>query len=560
MPTTLQQPPSLRCVAVLSFALLAACEGPPPRSKPWRHRQPADLGPMQSSLAIEAERDALADLSQRNSTLRIHMDSDPRHLNPLIEPSVWGTRIAMDTVFETLIRFVPPDDGDLAGAGRYEPGLARSWRVAGNGRTIWIDLEEDVLFHDGRRMSAVDVQFAIDAARNYRVDAPHLRRQLEDIDSVEITSQTSLRIRLNRVNGYVLRALAQVPILPAHVYGKHLRRGRGPVVGTGPYRLANREDDVIRLERNPAYWGQPVQVEAIEFVHERDAAEALNAAKRNLLDIVPSLIAAHYPAQADSPAIASRFVPLRLRPPVTRFIVVGQRQPPLEDVRLRAAIAHVIDRDRLVTSVYGGLARPAGGVIWPGGPGHGPAMAAPAHDLQTAGRLLEAAGWRDTDGDGIRERAGKRLQVVFLALAGGGAERDHIVDALRHAGFFVEVRRGSAGVLDYRLRRGEFDLALVEWRAAVDTEMTGMFATGGYDNLGRFSDPRVDAVLGQLRAAPSPEARRPLMDVLARQLAESWPVIPTTAPEPQGLLHRRVRGVRVWNGWIALRDVSLADD
>ena len=69
-----------------------------------------------------------ADLhADRPHTLRIDVDAEPGRLTPLVEPSVWARRITLGTIFEALLRYVPPETGQ--GPGRYEPRLARSWRV-----------------------------------------------------------------------------------------------------------------------------------------------------------------------------------------------------------------------------------------------------------------------------------------------------------------------------------------------------------------------------------------------------------------------------------------------
>jgi len=489
------------------------------------------------------------------------MDADPRHLNPLAAPTEWTLRVTMDTVFETLVRYEPPADGAGTGPGRYTPGLAASWRVTGGGKLIRIELRDGVTFHDGHKLSSVDVQFSIDAARSSRVDARHLRRQLADVTGVELAGPRALRIRLARRNGYVLRALAEIPILPEHVYRKRLKPRRGPVVGTGPYRLAVWDDDRIRLERYEQYGGESVSIDALEFVRGRDAARALTAAKRGEIDIVPALIPEHYPAQAEALAIQESFVPLRLRPPVLRYVAMGQSAPPLDDVRVRGAVARLIDREVLIDEAYGGLARVAGGPVWPGGPGDSVELPPPSHDPKAAAALLDASGWSIAAGSVARRRDGERLHVALLAQPGGdGGERARVVASLKAAGFFVEVRRGNAAVLMNRMKAAQFDLALVEWRSGVDTDLSPLLARGGKLNFGRFADDRVDAVLERLRAADLPATRGEIMPELARLIAELQPIAAISRPDPYGLVHRRVRGLTVWNGWIVLRRLSLAHE
>src|SRR5690606_15637015 len=113
------------------------------------------------------------------------------------------------------------------------------------------------------------------------------------------------------------------------------------------------------------------------------------------------------------------------------------------DARVRRAVSLLVDRGELVAA-RGGLARPVWGPIWPGGPGDGGAAAPPAKaDPAAAAKLLDAAGWRDDDGDGIRERAGIRLRILVLVTDGDDPARDRVLAALRAGGFGLDVRVGS---------------------------------------------------------------------------------------------------------------------
>lgn len=566
-PASLACPDVRGIVCLLAMAVLVTgCECAPARPKPWRYAPDIEaMVERQPSSEMVARETARIEVRQRRShTLRVHMDRKPRHLNPMVSPSVWTLRIAQDTIFETLIRYEPPEGGAGTGPGLYRSGLARSWRVSPNGREIRIELEPDVMFHDGRKMSSVDVQFSLDAARSPRVDAEHLRPHLADVAAVELIGPRALRIRLARPNGYVLRALAQVPILPAHVYENQLAAKRGPMVGTGPYRLESWDEDVIRLAAAGGYWGEAPRIPTIEFVYEPDAARALTAAKRGELDFVPALIRAHYPEQTSAPGIVSSFAPIRLRPPGFEYLLMDAGEPPLDDVRVRRALASLIDRKAVAKDAYGGLARPVAGPIWPGGPGDGAAPAPPGYDPAMAAQLLDEAGWRDRDKDGVRERDGKSLRLSLLVLETSSKRHDEVRDlvlrAFRRTGIVVEQRAGSEAVLRNRLTAGDFDLALMEWRGSVDQDLAPLLETAGDRNFGRFSGHALDEVFGLLRGAWEPSARAPLMGNLARAIAESWPMAPIIAPDPYGLMHRRVRGVVVWNGWISLRSLWLEEE
>lgn len=502
----------------------------------------------------------------RDHTLRIHLEAEPARLHPLLNPSIATRRIVMGTVFEPLISYQPMQDG--AGLGHYVPRLARSWRVMPSGLEIRIELEP-ATFHDGHSMTSLDVQFTLDAIRDPRHGIDHLRSMLAEVEAVELLTAKELRIRLRHPGGWVLRALAEIPILPMHIYGGSLAAG-GALIGTGPYKVSGQKNGVVRLSRNPRYWGQAAAISDVEFVYEADAAKALTRAKRGELDVVPSLIAAHWPEQANAPGLASAFAPVELAPPRWRYLVFNVTSPPLDDVRVRRALSLLIDRRGIAKSVYDGLWRPALWPVWPGGPAIAAATAIPpipGFDPAAAGKLLEAAGFQDRDGDGVRDFAGKPLRLTMLRLErerpvdaaepAPANDADRFLAAARRAGVAIEQKVGTEAVLQKRLEDGEFQLAMVEWRGMVDSDLRELVGTGGVRNYGRVSSPIIDRALADLAAVWGPQERAQLAPELIHAFEEVVPIAGIVAAAPQGLVHRRISGVTVWDGWFDLRPLSL---
>ncbi|HEX7838489.1 MAG TPA: ABC transporter substrate-binding protein, partial [Kofleriaceae bacterium] len=257
--------------ALVAAAVTLGCDSPA-RVKPWRHApdptREAERAPGSPALADPGEPDVHA---ARAHTLRIHVDAEPGRLTPLVAPSVWARRITLGTIFEPVLRYVPPD---AQGPGRYAPRLARSWRVAPSGLEIRIELAPDVAFHDGHPLTAADVQFTLDAVRDPRKAVDHLRPMLDDVEAVELVAAHELRLRLKRPSGWVLRALAEIPILPMHVYDGSLFGG-GALIGTGPWKFSSNKAGVVHLTRNEHYWAQRPAIADLEFVYEPDAAVAL---------------------------------------------------------------------------------------------------------------------------------------------------------------------------------------------------------------------------------------------------------------------------------------------
>jgi len=550
-------------VAVLSaFFGLLACDSPA-RVKPWRHapdptaeaaRAPGSPALVDVSAAAEVR-------AARGHTLRVHVDADPGRLNPLVAPSTWSRRITMGTVFEPLIRYLPPEPGQVAG--RYAPGLAQSWRVMPSQLEIRIHLETGVKFHDGQTMSSVDVQFTLDAIRDPRRGVDHLRTMLDDVFAVELITSHEVRLVLKRPSAFVLRALAEIPIMPMHIYDGSLLAG-GALVGTGPYKFVSNKAGIVHLTRSPRYWGKAVTITDVEYVHQPDAAIALKDAKRGDLDIIPSLISAHWPEQASAPGIAASFRALELSSPWLRYIAFNASKAPLDDARVRHALGLLIDRRSIAKRVFDGLARPALWPIWTSGLVNGPEAVVPDFDPAAAAKLLDAAGWTDTDKDGIRDRAGIQLRLTML----GGEKptpsdasappiklpRDYFIEAARRIGAVIEIKTGGESWIAKHLADGTYDLAELVYSGMVDMDVTPLL---GSKHPHRAPSPRIDRTLDAMGAAWDPAERAKLAVELAAALGESWTLAGIVADAPQGLVHKRVKGVRAWDGWLDVTALSF---
>ena len=555
---------NLSVILGLLGLIFGACQGASPRDRPWREpievpkraspgEDGSDLG---RSLAAEEHAGRLERRRERALTLRIHLDADPGSLNPMRSPSQWAKRIMLDNVFETLLRYRPLDGG--GGDGTFQSGLAQRWDISPGGREIRIMLHDNARWQDGKPVTALDVQFSLEAAMTKRGGAAYHRSALADVAAVEIVNRAQVRLRLDRANAFVLRELASVPIMPEHIYRRALEQRNGQWIGSGPYLLSQDGADLV-LSRDPAYWGTAPAIEKVIFVRHQDAAVALREAKEGHMDIIPELIREHYPEQLDIPGVAKNFSVFQLAPPELSYIVLHTKEAPFSDGNTRRAIARLVDRATLIDQA-GGLARGVPGLIWPGGPGNGAASPVPEFNPEEAATLLDLAGWRDDDGDGVRSRDGQRLMITVLATEGENDARDLVLAALRKSGFVIDLRVGNAAVLRNRLRDGEFDLAFVTWAGDVDRDLGPVLGSDGAENYGRYESPVVDELLAKIHGAWNPADRKPLLATLGQLLGRSMPLIALPAPDPRGLVHKRVTGFSLWGGWFAIRELGLTED
>jgi peptide/nickel transport system substrate-binding protein len=473
-------------------------------------------------------------------TLRVHLESEPPNLHPFAAGDASVRAVTDGLVYQTLI--------DCAG-GVYRPLLAESWDVSDDGMRIALRMRSGVRWHDHHAFGVLDVQATLEPllrkSKNKSTEATVLGAELEDLDSIELVSERTVRLVLKRPSDLVLRALCDVPILPDHLV-RDIRPEASPIakqpVGTGPFRFAGWERGKrIRLQRASEAWGPaPVGVDEIVFDLDADGVRALNRTRRGELDILPHVLDVHYPDQVEPSTLHGTTALYRLTPERTSFLVVNHRHEPLGDARVRRAMALLWDRERFAHELHKDLARPIGGPVF-GGP-----IAPPAYDRARAIKLLDEAGYRDTNADGVRDRDGRPIRLTMLEVAGSRTlpvEAHAFVLEMRKAGLLVDVVTTDAATVQARLQRGEFDLAPMMWEEQPDEDPSPLYGPDGLFNYTGYDSSALAPLWERLRVAPGAAGRRPVLEQIARILADDQPVIFLYRTDVPALVSSRVHGL-----------------
>jgi peptide/nickel transport system substrate-binding protein len=248
-----------------------------------------------------------------------------------------------------------------------KPGLAKSWTVSPDGKTVTFKLQEGVKFHDGKPLTSDDVKFSIlEVLRKTHPRAPVTFREVTDIETPDPLTAV---FKLANPAPYMLMALSgyESPIVPKHIFGqgdiKAHPNANNPI-GTGPFKFVQWEKgQFIRLDRNPDYWrkGLPyldrVVARFIADAGTRTAAMEKGEAHFAAFAAVPWADMARV---SKLPHIGVETKGYEMINPIM-MLEMNHKKAPLDNVKVRQAISYAIDRQFIIDNIWFGYGKPATG-------------------------------------------------------------------------------------------------------------------------------------------------------------------------------------------------------
>ena len=466
---------------------------------------------------------------RRGGTLVVAADTEPRNLNPAIAASN-GVFYVASKVIEPLAE-MSYDGTGLA------PRLATDWSASADGRSVTFKLRSGVSWHDGKPFSSADVAYS---ALEVWKKAQNLGRVLfKDLEAVDTPDGATAVFRFSKPTPFQLirNALPAVTaVVPKHLYeGTDVATNPAntKLVGTGPFRFVeHKPGEFYRLARNPTYW-------------DKDKPYLDGIVYR----VLPDAGAVAAAIEADQIQLAAfSAIPLSELPRLEKIkgvqivskgyegityqltVEINHRRKELADARVRRAIAHAIDKDFVVKTIFRGYATAALGPI----PRfdkqfHAAVPTQPAFDTARANALLDEAGFP-------RQGGGMRFRLRLLPAPWFEQTRqmgDYLRQALRVVGIDAElVNNDAAGHTKAIYTDHAFDLAIGSPVYRNDPSISttilyqgGLAAGVPFSNQYGYNDAAVNATILKASETLDAVARAQLYREFQRQVAESQPLI-----------------------------------
>ena len=508
----------------------------------------------------------------RDDVLLLAYSNDPNTLNALT---------ASDTVSGAFQRQVYESLGqtDYNDPDNILPALATGWEFDEETLTFTIHLRKGVKWHPmslpngtalpAKEFTSRDVKFSFDCVLNPHVEAAHLRSYFEDPDAEDESQRYKIKVTI--VDDYTVKVkwtkpyflakeftLGSVPMMPRHVYsvdetgepisydftskefadGFNTHWANKLMCGTGPMMFRNwNRNERLELVRFNDYWGKPFYFSQLIMQCIPNTNTMVQQVLKNDLDW------GAFPekdlwlqSESNANVKAGKVKLVDFDYPGYRYIGYNLNRPIFKDKRFRWALAHATPVQQMIDTVFKGLAMPVAGPFLPGSTACDDSIKPVPYDLEKARQLLDEAGWKDTDGDGVRDKEidGVRMSAFFdmMIFADSRAFKtiaEMYQEDCRKIGVKVQLSPTKWALMLDKLNAKEFDATMLGWGTGWQKSdpfqlwHSSLADVPSSSNFIGYVNPEVDELINELRVTMNEEKQKELYHKIHRLIYDDQP-------------------------------------
>ncbi len=433
-----------------------------------------------------------------------------------------------------------------------EGDLAESWEITEGGRVITFHLRQGVTWHDGAPFTSADVMFTYELMIDPQTPTAYAERY-QKVARAEAPDAYTFRVTYDEPLATALVSWA-LAIHPRHLLeGEKVTESplaRRPI-GTGPYTfVAWKTGEKVVLEANPDYFEGRPYIGRVIYRIIPDSSTMFLELQAGGLDQM-GLTPLQYARQTDTSVFKRKFNKYRYPAFAYTYLGFNQRRPMFQDKRVRQALAYAIDKQELIDGVLLGLGQTATGPYKPGTWPYNPDVKRYPYNPQRAKELLADAGWSDSNGDGILDKAGKPFAFHILTNQGNDQRvksGEIIQRRFKDIGIDVQLRVIEwASFLKEFVNPGNFDAIIMGWTIPPDPDAFNVWhssKTGaGQLNFINYKNDEVDELLERGRRTLDQQERKTYYRRFQEILAEEQPYVFLFVPDALPVVAARFRGI-----------------
>ena len=500
----------------------------------------------------------------RGGAFVIALSDNVKTIDPIGSPSVdAASERVRSLMFNSLVKKDEKFD--------YVPELASNIQRSDDGLTFTFTLRDGVTFHDGRPFTSADAKYTLETvlASTFAKAASFFEgsgaNKTSYVKSVEAPDAKTLIIRLNKQWTGLLPNLVPIAIIPKDSYESQ----KTHPLGTGPFKFKSYDSSqqVVDMEANPNYYeGAPhIQNLRARVISDSNAMQAELRSGR--VDIAP------LPTSLSPDAIKS----LGGDPNLTvhqsngsnlSLLTLNTAEAPLDNVKVRQAIAYAVDRESMIRDLLQGQGKIAHSILPEESWAYTKAQIY-QFDPAMAKKLLDEAGFRDPDGDGPQMRFSK--PIVFRISGSSASARQFagvIQNYLKDVGIPVSIETSELNVLFEFLRRGQFQMTYGQWVGGNQDPIfyRDLFAsseipteTRAARNRSRYKNPELDQILSEAADTYDHVKAQPLYAKAQEIVSREVPVVPLWYQANMVIAKKNVGNVHVnaSGDWGFVKDLTV---
>jgi peptide/nickel transport system substrate-binding protein len=539
--------------------------------------------------------------------LVIHSLSDPEQLNPLTSNDSASSEV-LGFIFEGLLTREPRTL-------ELKPLIAEARpEISQDKLTYTFKIRKDVRFQDGRPVTGEDVLFSVKAIKCPFVNAPFLRVYFNSLIDAELIDPHTVRFVTKEPYFLNESVLGGILLMPRHYYDpenllqrltvRDLTRdpaklpseakkfadqfnrnfNRNPL-GSGPYRFGDwKTGREIELMRDLNYWGngkesidQP-HLDRLKFRVVNNMDAALVRLKSGSLDFMEALQPVQVVRGTNSERFNREFKKYEYYAPTYTYIGWNNEHPIFRDKRVRQAMTYLTDRKQIVKSVLFDLGEVVDSHIYFFRPEYDKSLKSYPFDPQKALALLNEAGWRDSDGDGVLDKVidGKKVPLRFeIKVNSGNAVRKSValvlLDELKKHGIAASVRELDWTIFLNDVKNHQFDAVVLGWQmSTTEPDAYQVWHSSQAANKGSnaisYKNARVDEILEAYRREFDAQKRIQMYKEFQEIIHDEQPYTFLYVGKRVSAVHRRFQGIEVFpdglrpiDWWVPVARQKYAD-
>lgn len=465
----------------------------------------------------------------------------------------------------------------------FEPQLAESWSLSEDKMTYHIKLRKGILWHDFTdpvtkkewkdvEVTANDFKFYVDVVKNEKVECPFMRIYFQYLDRIDVINDYEFNVVWNKKYIKSEEITLGLTPLPKHFYHAY----PGPfdpakfnednernkiVVGCGPYRFDkwSRNSSVI-LKKWDKYYGENYGVTPrLEYfktdviANPNTRFQAMLSKKIDMVDFTPD----QWTFKTDTPEFnpVNGFI-RKYKYPRRAYYYIGYnlKLPIFQDPKVRQALTHCIDRQKILDNVYYGLGRIITGPFFIDSIYNDKSIKPYSFSIEKARELMKEAGWADSDNDGILDKDGKKFEFTMLQVVSSEIQKKMlpiIKEDMEKAGIIMKIQSIEWSVLTEKLENKNFEACTLGWTAGLVPDEYQLWHSSQADlkassNHIGFKNAKADELIEKMRVAFDMKERVELAHEFHKLLHELQPYTFLISPYELVGINSRFENVKVF--------------